>query len=108
MKKLIVISVMLMVMGSSYAMAENRGPSGKISYRNEYVNGNRYKGNIAPEDLPKPIKEYLKEHYPDHTIIVSKRQGNHKYFVKIRYGENQYRKYYRSLVFDNEGKPVKV
>ncbi len=66
-----------------------------------------YKGNIAPEKLPKSIQKYLNENYPDHSVIVSKRKGNGNYFVKIRFGGNQYRSYYRGLVFDSEGSVIK-
>lgn len=83
---------------------------------NVYSNGhpvssnyNRYypKGNIDVKDLPKPITKYLDKNYSGYTIIVAKRKGNGNYFVKIRYGKNEYHPYYRSLVFNHEGKVIK-
>ncbi len=78
----------------------------------DYIAGKRYgnyyyKGNIPSDELPKSIKKYLDKNYPNHDIIVSKRQNNGKYFVKIRFGGNNYRSYYRSLVFDYEGNVIK-
>ena len=73
----------------------------------EYSYNGYYKGNIPHDKLPDAIKKYLKETYPDHYIIVSKRKGNGNYFVKIRYGGNQYRSYYRSLVFGYDGSVIK-
>lgn len=74
-------------------------------YHKPYYKGN--KGNISPESLPKPILKYLKKNYSDYEILVSKRKNNGNYFVKIRFGSNNYHSYYRSLVFDHEGRVIK-
>jgi|GEM_PF-3153224 hypothetical protein len=66
-----------------------------------------YKGNISSDELPKKVKEYLKKHYTDHTIMISKKKDNGNYFVKIRYKGRGSRPYYRSLVFDYEGNIIK-
>lgn len=63
---------------------------------------------IAAEDLPSPITKHLKKNYRDYTIVIAKRKGNGNYFVKIQYdGGNSYRRHYRSLVFNSEGKTIK-
>lgn len=66
-----------------------------------------YKGNVASEDLPSSITRYLKKYYSDYEIVISKRKGNSYYYVKIAYGGNAYRSYYRSLIFDENGDVVK-
>ncbi|WP_280647903.1 MULTISPECIES: hypothetical protein [unclassified Dysgonomonas] len=66
-----------------------------------------HKGNISPKELPKAITKYLKENYEGYTILVSKRKNNGNYFVKIRFSGNRHYSYYRSLVFDNEGRVIK-
>jgi len=79
--------------------------AGDKKYR--YEHSKNQKGNISPEDLPRTAKKYIQEKYPDCTILVSKRKGNGNYYVKVRYEGNQYRPYYRSLVFDHAGKLIK-
>jgi len=90
------------LVGSSYTSI-NKG----MEYHKNESFRRGYKGNIHPDDLPKAIRKYLKNTYPDYYIMVSKRKGNGNYFVKIRYGKDQYRSYYRSLVFNHDGSVIK-
>lgn len=76
-----------------------------INHKREYYR--YYKGNYSPEKLPKAIIKYLEKEYPDYEIIVSKKKNNGVYFIKIRFGGNMYRSYYRSLVFDYDGRVIK-
>jgi len=97
-----ILAIIANVSNISYASIKEAGHYGK-----GYPAGHYYKGNISPDKLPDTIKKYLKETYPDHYIIVSKKKGNGNYFVKIRYGGDKYRSYYRSLVFADNGSLIK-
>ncbi len=72
-----------------------------------YNKGYYPKGNISPEQLPESIKKYLNKNYPDYSIMVCKRQNNGKYFVKVRYNNNNGYNRYRSLVFNSDGSVIK-
>ncbi|WFE86907.1 MULTISPECIES: hypothetical protein [Parabacteroides] len=78
----------------------------RIDYRYEHA-GKYRKGNISPKELPKAIVKYLEKNYPDYTILLSKRKNNGNYFVKIRFDGDGHHPYYRSLVFDSEGRVIK-
>lgn len=101
MKKLIFFLLIAFSVNGAYIANANQGKP-NYKYSKTY-----YKGNIAPEDLPEVIIEYLDENYPDYTIMVSKIKNNGNYFVKIRYAGNKYRSYYRSLVFNHKGGVIK-
>lgn len=78
----------------------------KTDYR--YENIEKYhKGNIFPKELPKATIKYLRENYPNYTILISKRKNNGNYFVKIRFDGDGHYPYYRSLVFDSKGHIIK-
>ncbi|NDV97037.1 hypothetical protein D0T84_19310 [Dysgonomonas sp. 521] len=107
MKKLLLFILLAVslpaIQATSNNIAEYKYNDGK-----GYPYGRNYpKGNMSPKQLPAPILKYLNENYPGYSIIVSKRKGNGNYFVKIAFGSNQYRSYYRSLVFDHEGTVIK-
>lgn len=104
MKKLILFALFATGLSSISAVNENVYKY-NYEFHKPYYKGQ--KGNISPESLPKSITKYLKKHYSDYEIIVSKRKNNGKYFVKIRFGGNNQHSYYRSLVFDHEGKVIK-
>ncbi|EGK01340.1 hypothetical protein [Dysgonomonas gadei] len=102
MKKIALLVFMIISIGSVSAIGANMK-----GYGSGYPHKTYYKGNISPEQLPETIKKYLDKNYPDHMIMVSKRKGNGKYFIKIRFGGNGYHSYYRSLVFDHKGSLIK-
>lgn len=104
MKKLLFFALFAISLSSIYAANKNIYTY-NYAYYKPYYKAN--KGNISPESLPKPILKYLKKNYSDYEIMVSKRKNNGNYFVKIRFGGNNYHSYYRSLVFDHEGKVIK-
>lgn len=67
-----------------------------------------YKGNMDVCDLPNNITKYLNKYYGDYDVMVAKRnKANGYYYLKISYGGNSHRPYYRSLVFDEKGRAVK-
>jgi len=115
MKKILFFALLAFALYSAQATSSSTSAITTTTY--EYSNdtcypygkyGKQYpKGNISPKELPATTLKYLDENYPDHDIIVCKRKGNGNYFVKIRFGENQYRPYYRSLVFDSRGSVIK-
>ncbi len=78
----------------------------RVDYRYEH-SGKYRKGTISPKELPKAIVKYLDKNYPDYTILLSKRKNNGSYFVKIRFAGDEHHPYYRSLVFDSEGRVIK-
>lgn len=100
MKKIIYLVLIAMSLGT--VQMANAGDK-----KHRYEHHGYQKGNISPDDLPRAIKKYIQEKYPDCTILVSKRKGNGDYFVKVRYDGNRHRPYYRSLVFDHAGKLIK-
>ena len=111
MKKCIFLVLAFMSLNSVYATNEKVGEnvsSYNYEYHKPYSQEKSYaKGNISPESLPKAITQYLKKNYRDYEIIVSKKKNNGKYFVKIRYDAGYSHPYYRSLVFDQNGKAIK-
>lgn len=64
------------------------------------------KNNVNPKDLPASIIQYVEKNYPDYSIILSKRNGDGYYYLKINDGKDRCNSRYRSLVFDNKGKVV--
>lgn len=108
MKKLFLLVLVLVSFNPVWAEGRSVTDYTMYSYSGKYYKGNRYqKGNLSPEQLPNNVKKYLKEYYPEHSILVCKKKGDGYYFVKIQYpGERSYY-YYRSLVFDTKGKVVK-
>jgi hypothetical protein len=106
MKKLIVLTLLAASFTTMYAessLMSNNTIEQNLGRR--YYRG--YKGNVSSKDLPSEIRRYLDKHYPDYELVVSKRKGNGYYYVKIRYNHDSYRPYYRSLVFDEDGRVVK-
>ena len=108
MKKMFLIGLLMTGLATTYAsrtfisdntIEQDQGRRYKKGY---------YKGNVTLEDLPSSITQYLKKHYSDYEIVISKRKGNGYYYLKIVHGENTYRSNYRSLVFDQDGDIVKV
>lgn len=106
MKKILFTALLAICFSLINSSDLSAGRKNKRTYNTEY-SYNHHKGNIHPDKLPKSIKKYLKETYPGHYVMVSKRKGNGNYFVKIRYGGNQHRQYYRSLVFAHDGSVIK-
>lgn len=104
MKRIIFLAFFVITLNAVYAVNVNVHTY-SYEYHKPYYKGN--KGNISPESLPKPILKYLKKNYSDYEILVSKRKNNGNYFVKIRFEGNNYHSYYRSLVFDHEGRVIK-
>ncbi|SHG22087.1 hypothetical protein [Dysgonomonas macrotermitis] len=108
MKSFLFIAVLLF--GCATMQAESSFATGNST---EFVTGRydrgRYyqKGNMDARNLPSNITKYLKKNYGDYDIMVAKRKGNGYYYLKISYPGNNYRPYYRSLVFDEKGKIVK-
>ncbi|MDH6304927.1 hypothetical protein M2459_001664 [Parabacteroides sp. PF5-5] len=103
MKKLVLFVVMAFALdGACMADANTDYVHYKRNYGQTY-----YKGYVSPKELPKAVIKYLDKHYPDYTIMISKRKGNGHYFVKIRFAGNGYHAYHRSLVFDSEGRVIK-
>ncbi len=103
MKKLVL--AIALIFGLSLVCTELQAKGRGQGYR--YENRSYRKGNIAIDDLPSNVIKYLDKNYPDYFIMVAKRKGNGYYFVKIRSNNDYKRSYYRSLVFDTEGRVVK-
>ena len=107
MKRMLLIGLLITGFATTYAnsaiVSDN---TMEMNQRKRYKKG-YYKGNISSKDLPSSIARYLQKHYSDYEIVISKRKGNGYYYLKIAYGGNSYRSYYRSLVFDYNGQVVK-
>lgn len=107
MKKIFLIGLLITCFTTTYASSTFISDNSlEQSVGRRYKRG-YYKGNVSPENLPSSITRYLKKHYSDYEIVISKRKGNDYYYLKIAYGGNAYRSYYRSLVFDENGDVVK-
>lgn len=101
-----IFTLLLVVAGISTVSLTAKGSTDSNLLQSEYnYRGN--KGNISADNLPEAVKEYLTRNYPSYTVMVAKKKNNGKYYVKIRYNENQGRPYYRSLVFDYNGDLIK-
>ncbi|MDR2916952.1 MAG: hypothetical protein LBV74_19335 [Tannerella sp.] len=104
MKKFLFLALVAMSLNASATSGKVNGNDRihKYEYHKPY-----FKGNISPENLPQMITKYLKKNYPNYEVMVSKKKNNGNYFVKIRYQGNHSHSYYRSLVFNNNGKLIK-
>lgn len=107
MKKMLLIGLLITGFATTYASSAFVSDNTlELNQGRRYKRG-YYKGNVSSEDLPSSITRYLQKHYSDYEIVISKRKGNGYYYLKIAYGGNSYRSYYRSLVFDHNGDVVK-
>lgn len=104
MKKLFIYTLLTFgILAFSTDVNTAKANQGKRYEKNYYYK----KGKISHEELPTSVKKYLKDTYPDHDVVIAKRKGDGYYYVKIRYNHNYKKPYYRSLVFDPNGKIVK-
>lgn len=102
MKKLLFI--VLLAVGITSINASN---DYALTSKAELGNRNYYQGNFSVNDLPKSIIKYLEQNYSGYSIMICKRKGDGYYYLKISYPGNQYRRFYRNLVFDYNGNVVK-
>lgn len=108
MKKLFVLMILIGAI-STTTYAENINMSNTSQeYSLHNRRNNRHNRTSIPKDkLPANITNYLNKNYPGHAVILSKLKGDGYYYVKIKYNENRYRSFYRDLVFDRSGNPVR-
>jgi len=78
-------------------------------HHNNHRNNNNKNNetNIASNKLPSGITKYLGKNYPGYSVMLSKLKDDGYYYVKIKYNQNAYRPYYRDLVFDQKGNPIR-
>lgn len=80
-------------------------------HRNHNNNNNHNNRNnqtpISKDKLPSDLIKYLNKNYPGNEIMLSKLKSDGYYYVKIKYNQNASRPYYRNLVFDQKGNPVR-
>ncbi len=107
MRKILLIGLLITGFATTYASSTFVADNTLEQTQGRRYKRGYYKGNVASEDIPSTITRYLKKHYSDYEIVISKRKGNGYYYLKIAYGGNAYRSYYRSLVFDENGDVVK-
>ena len=81
---------------------------GNRYYNHHNNNNNRNNQTSIPKDkLPSGVVKYLDKNYPGNEIMISKQKSDGYFYVKIRYNQNANRPYYRNLVFDQKGNPVR-
>lgn len=107
MKKMLLMGLLMTGFATAYAGSSFVSENALEQNQGKRNNNTYYKGNVSSKDLPSSITRYLEKHYSDYEIVISKRKGNGYYYLKISYGGNAYRPYYRSLVFDQNGDIVK-
>lgn len=101
MKKIAIVAILFLGFASLQAVNNSDLNIGNRNH-NQYSNT-----GIPKDNLPKNIIDYLNKEYSDYIIMISKKKDNGYYYVKIRYNQNARRPYYRNLVFDQNGNPVR-
>lgn len=115
MKKILIL-IVLVATCSTAINAEsvsmlNNNQDNSWSYRDNNRNyrnhNNNYRANVPKDKLPASIINFLNKKYPGNEIMLSKQKSDGYYYVKIQYNQNARRPYYRNLVFDQKGNPVR-